>query len=743
VRSAFGVEFSVMGVEILGMGGSNFSAGKKKNYDLTEKKKKLSRARPFFLKKKKKKKKMCSSSSSSSSASSATLSPPQPPSSSSLSGSGSTGGDSGSTGADFVKSDADESQKKKDKRSRKVQKLTVLAIVIILLGVLIAQSAMLLRIDKRGEENCAATWSADREECYAAIAEIIRESPPVQTRIWESFFPFATFSSTIVDVCFEFGEARTAVIAVARRSFWLAKVLDSRWARAIISVASVGALPLGKSSIAIDMSAAASACGYIEGVKAFRDIGCMQWALAKAAVDMPLLARPGVLADHMPGAAAIRGDHDKVWARTSSGFREVRSDTLQIWSAVAIAAVLLVAIVMGMRVYALDGIERLKTYAPDEHTGLTKEFLASPRYKKPHRRRVNRFLYNITPGESGNRTSVVVTLLAFFVVFYLPRGITGTIEAGDEDDAGKFGPPILAALLPFAVPAGFSLYARHNTRRISRKDKRNSVMASVFLGSAAAFLALTAQLVFAGLLFDFPNALNPAARLGLTVSYFVVINSTKTICGRILPDQLDPAHQVIRALRYKLRTRKDVIDARFVVLDVNFAHIYSADGLHRVGKSAARIESLIFEQPRVWVMMVEPCLWLLFLAAINTAGDNAEMFDSGVWAPVLTVGALSVRVWPRLGDVLKRSAKRERMENTVERVRLELARMMRRDNAAQETTSNDEEDLFPDRVIDAVLNEGFYVDEDCEKYLIRSATPKDKEIIEFLLSGAREDVEQW
>jgi hypothetical protein len=436
----------------------------------------------------------------------------------------------------------------------------------------------------------------------------------------------------------------------------------------------------------------------------------------------------------------------------------VRDDAIQIWSAVAIAAVLLVAIVMGMRVYAIDGFTRLKTYAPDEipvqHPKFKRKIPELPKEPKssggksvkPRRRQFHRLLHLITPGQSGNRKFTVAMLLAFFIIFYLPQGLRALLDELGREESQNFGPPVLAALLPFVFPAGFSILAYFATRRVAatgKHDERKSIMASVVLGSASAYLALTAQLVFAGLLFDFPNALNPAARLGLTVSYYVVINSTKTIYGRVLPDQLDRAHQVIRALRYEIRSRKDDIDAWFVVLGVKFEHIYSADGLHRVDNSDARIDSLIFEQPRVWVMMVEPCLWLLFLTAINTAGDNAEMFDSGVWAPVLTVGALSVRIWPRLGDVLQRSAKRERMESTIERVRLELAWMMRRDNAAQEKTSNDGEDLFPHRVIDAVLNEKYYDETDRHKYLIRSVTPKDKEIIEFLLSGAREDSEKW
>jgi hypothetical protein len=143
----------------------------------------------------------------------------------------------------------------KEKKSPISVKMTLLVVVILLLSALMVQSGTLLRIDEDGEGVCAATWTADREECYIALAEIVRESPSTQTRIWESFFPFATFSSTIVDVCFDFGNAHPVVIAVARRSFWLAKALDSRWARAIISVASVGALPVGASSITIDTRA--------------------------------------------------------------------------------------------------------------------------------------------------------------------------------------------------------------------------------------------------------------------------------------------------------------------------------------------------------------------------------------------------------------------------------------------------------------------------------------------------------
>eukprot|EP00161_Ancyromonas_sigmoides_P004718 TRINITY_DN1489_c0_g1_i1.p1 TRINITY_DN1489_c0_g1~~TRINITY_DN1489_c0_g1_i1.p1 ORF type:complete len:695 (+),score=-33.61 TRINITY_DN1489_c0_g1_i1:54-2087(+) len=550
------------------------------------------------------------------------------------------------------------------------------------------------------KNSCGDGWTRERVACYDAIAQRLAGKNALALRAWSAFFPPDDFARTIVNVHFVHqNDSCSANISVASRALWLADGFCEEAFRAWVRSSSVGAFPATTGTVTIDItpvpapptdintpmcnattanatlwnltSMNMSAEDNLTATDDSPHLGaettglsaccapCARWALAQAALDLPVMARgspPSAMRAVRLNNHTSAGDESFLWSVSTDGLKEIRMSAVVSWG---VFSVLFLAAVSGLAALQFFWADIVHNYGVNDG-------------------RRGQLLFPMLVINSGAKPSLVFAEFFLLYVFVYLQPTTDAAMSCDNKPMCVVAPiltnfvgPLLLSLLVFAcVRCAYRTLSppKRKCMNALRGEDVRRVAYSATLAIFVASVALSLQLALLGLVEDWSNALNPLAKLSIVLVYTVIIVNSKVVHGRIVPLELQLTVQAVYRLRWYDRhhtTGQPYIlpSERLQAETPDVHHIYSRGG--RIRRSSDALRHMLRHEKRFMSLLLEPIMLLLFLAVLNSFQDNVEVFSSSVWSPVLSVGVVSVALVPQMVTFMSQWAAEEQYDNVL------------------------------------------------------------------------------
>jgi hypothetical protein len=470
-----------------------------------------------------------------------------------------------------------------------------------------------------------AVMGADARSCANRMSELLRADFLAQRSLMSKLYAPGSFRATVLDFEFQLcggngtdpGTSADAIsVQTAERAFHTALFRGNPGAVPVLSYFSLGALPLTRRSVEIPWCIPRAAkCDSDDG-----RIGLGLFALDFPTVLSLAVERP----THLAFAELFRNGSKplRYVVKTADGPRFFSIGSVTHWMRVAISMWVLI-VPFGLLFVGLALYEHIEQWRGRLLMILLRETDVLQKNAFKLRRKY------FARGWGDNRGYLSFIGLAVLILWvYVPPFVI--YSSGSPGVQASFSLQVgisLIFLMAFKWGAFFTVL--------------------IFANIAIAAL-LTVPLVLVGLVQDWDNAANPVVRVFLGCAYFYRIYMTPVENGRIPALWEEEACQELLALRYNA-----LVHRRWMEIlgrmdqGVQFApHLVEFTDRRNLPVSSGE---------RAAKLYLEPVLWLIFVIGLQSVTDRVEVYASNIWAAVLTLSVISVRLWPQLGEVAQRN----------------------------------------------------------------------------------------
>jgi hypothetical protein len=462
---------------------------------------------------------------------------------------------------------------------------------------------------------------ADARTCANKMSELLRADFLAQRSLMSRVYAPGSFRATVLD--FEFrlcgvngtdtGAIGTVSIQTAERAFHTALFLRNPDAVSVLSYFSLGALPLTRRSVSIPWCIPRAAkCDSDDG-----RIGLGLFALDFPTVLSLALERP----THMAFVEQFRNGTkpSRYVVKTADGPRFFSIGSVSHWMRVAISMWVLI-VPFGLLFVGLALYEHIEPWRHPLPMILWSE---TDVLRKNASNLQRKYFARGWGASRGFQSFIGLAVLILWV--YVPPFVN--YSSGSPGVQASFSLQVgisLIFLLAFKWGAFFTVL----------------IFANVLIAAL-----LTVPLVLIGLVQDWDNAANPVVRVFLGCAYFYRIYKTPVKNGRIPALWKEEACQEILAFRYIALVHREWTGRSYTEQYAPHLVEYT-ERRTSTGERAAKL-------------YLEPVLWLIFVIGLQSVTDRVEVYASNIWAAVLTLSVISVRLWPQLGEVAQRNDLRE------------------------------------------------------------------------------------
>eukprot|EP00161_Ancyromonas_sigmoides_P012023 TRINITY_DN3050_c0_g1_i1.p1 TRINITY_DN3050_c0_g1~~TRINITY_DN3050_c0_g1_i1.p1 ORF type:complete len:667 (+),score=38.17 TRINITY_DN3050_c0_g1_i1:229-2001(+) len=474
----------------------------------------------------------------------------------------------------------------------------------------------------------------DARSCANTMSELLRADFLAQRSLMSKLYAPGSFRATVLDFEFQLcggngtdpGTSADAIsVQTAERAFHTALFRGNPGAVPVLSYFSLGALPLSRRSVEIPWCIPRAAkCDSDDG-----RIGLGLFALDFPTVLSLAVERPTHLAfveQFRNGTRPLR-----YVVKTADGPRFFSIGSVTHWMRLAISMWVLIVpfglLFAGLAVYETVDILSVRLV------------LRSGRiFRRPNVLRKNAFnlqrkYFARGWGDKGGPQSFIGLAVMILWVSVPPFVNYASGSAGVQTS--------------FSLQVGIGLLFLMVT--VKWKTWRDLSTLLIFANIAIAAL-LTVPLVLVGLVQDWDNAANPVVRVFLGCAYFYRIYMTPVENGRIPSLWEEKACQEILALRYSA-----LVHRRWTFAELRENMTRAVQYAPHLVEFTDRRDLPVSSGERAAKMYLEPVLWLIFVIGLQSVTDRVEVYASNIWAAVLTLSVISVRLWPQLGEVARRN----------------------------------------------------------------------------------------
>eukprot|EP00161_Ancyromonas_sigmoides_P012024 TRINITY_DN3050_c0_g1_i2.p1 TRINITY_DN3050_c0_g1~~TRINITY_DN3050_c0_g1_i2.p1 ORF type:complete len:673 (+),score=-23.87 TRINITY_DN3050_c0_g1_i2:229-2019(+) len=470
----------------------------------------------------------------------------------------------------------------------------------------------------------------DARSCANTMSELLRADFLAQRSLMSKLYAPGSFRATVLDFEFQLcggngtdpGTSADAIsVQTAERAFHTALFRGNPGAVPVLSYFSLGALPLSRRSVEIPWCIPRAAkCDSDDG-----RIGLGLFALDFPTVLSLAVERPTHLAfveQFRNGTRPLR-----YVVKTADGPRFFSIGSVTHWMRLAISMWVLIVpfglLFAGLAVYETVDILSVRLVLRSGR------ILLRPNVLRKNASNLRRKYFARGWGDNrGLQSFMGLAVLILWV--YVPPFVN--YSSGSPGVQASFSLQVGVGLLFLMVTVKWRTWGDLSTLII---------FANVLIAAL-----LTVPLVLVGLVQDWDNAANPVVRVFLGCAYFYRIYMTPVENGRIPALWEEKTCQELLGLRYSALVHHRWTAGIHVhkIQEVQFApHLVEfTDRRASTGERAAKL-------------YLEPVLWLIFVIGLQSVTDRVEVYASNIWAAVLTLSVISVRLWPQLGEVARRN----------------------------------------------------------------------------------------